>query len=357
MTNTASYKTIRQQLRRELPSEVFRARPLRAFLLIPIFGSILALSAGLLLWKGPWYFMLPVAVILGQLYGMNGFLGHEVLHGSVVKSKAFQNVFGYLAFAPFLISPQLWRVWHNQIHHGHTNIGNRDPDSFGTLGRYERHPSTRVVTRLAPGSGKWYSYLFLFYWFTFHGQIVLWVQTKFMKAFQNFDRRRSCIESILFLAGWIAFGAFIGFEKSIYVILVPMAVSNFTLMSYIATNHFMRPQTEDNDPIANSMSVDTLPIVDFFHLNFSHHVEHHLFPKMNPYHAPKVRDWLINAVGHRYVSPPHWKAISYLYRTPRVYKDANTLIDADNTDRMMAIADITEILETSPMSTPIGVVL
>ena len=66
---------------------------------------------------------------------------------------------------------------------------------------------------------------------------------------------------------------------------------------------------------------------------------------------------LITTIGTRYVSPPHWKAILYLYRTPRVYKDATTLIDADNTERMMAIADITEILETEPMRNPVGVVL
>ena len=357
MNSAADYKTIRKHLRRDLPAEVFRARPIRAFLIIPILGSLIGLSALLLSWNGPWYFMLPLALLLGQIYGINGFLGHEVLHGSVLKSKGLQDIFGYIGFAPFLISPELWRVWHNQIHHGYTNIGNRDPDSFGTLDRYERHPSTRFVTRLAPGSKKWYSYFFLFYWFTFHGQIVLWVQTKFMKAFQNISFRRARIESLLFLAGWITFGAFIGFEKSIYVILIPMAVSNFVLMSYIATNHFMRPQTDSNDPIANSMSINTLPIIDFFHLNFSHHVEHHLFPKMNPSHAPKVRDWLNATIGNRYVSPAHWKAILYLYSTPRVYKDANTLVDADNTERMMAIADITEVLEAAPMQQPVGVVI
>ena len=59
---------------------------------------------------------------------------------------------GYLGFAPMLVSPTLWRTWHNQVHHGKTNQGNSDPDGFGTLSRYEKAPSTRFVARLAPGS-------------------------------------------------------------------------------------------------------------------------------------------------------------------------------------------------------------
>ena len=352
MHNVTDCKNLKTQLRRELPKDVFRARPTRGFLFIPILGSIIGLSVGLIQWNGPWYLLLPLAILLGQLYGINGFLGHEVLHGSVVKSKTLQNLLGYIAFSPFLISPHLWRVWHNQIHHGYTNIGNRDPDSYGTLERYERHPSTRFVTRLAPGSGKWYSYFFLFYWFTFHGQIVLWIQTRFMKAFRHFGARRSKIESTLFFIAWTAAAALLGIEKALFVIVIPLAVGNFVLMSYIATNHFMRPQTKTNDPIENSMSITTHPIIDWFHLNFSYHVEHHLFPKMNPYHAPKIRALLIKKIGKRYVAPPHWKALLYLYLTPRVYKDADTLIDPDNLERTSSIEDITHALAAPSTNQP-----
>jgi fatty acid desaturase len=78
------------------------------------------------------------------------------------------------------------------------------------------------------------------------------------------------------------------------------------------------------------MSVNTLPVIDRLHFNFSHHVEHHLFPNMSAKHAPRVRAWLKANEGERYVSPPHWMAFLYLYKTPRVYLDSTTLVDPDD---------------------------
>jgi fatty acid desaturase len=60
-------------------------------------------------------------------------------------------------------------------------------------------------------------------------------------------------------------------------------------------------------------------------LHFSHHVEHHLFPRMPSSQTPKVRTWLEDNMGERYVCPTHVTAVRTLYRTPRVFKDAHTL--------------------------------
>ena len=34
------------------------------------------------------------------------------------------------------LSPDLWIIWHNHAHHGHTNTAEHDPDTFGTLERF-----------------------------------------------------------------------------------------------------------------------------------------------------------------------------------------------------------------------------
>ena len=114
-------------------------------------------------------------------------------------------------------------------------------------------------------------------------------------------------------------------------------------MSYIATNHLMRPQTETNESLDNSMGVTTFSLLDRIHFNFSHHVEHHLFPHMNPKFAPQMRRWLKNETRNRYVSPPHWKALLYLYRSPRLYLDANTLIEPEK-GKMVDIGELTDSL-------------
>lgn len=326
-------RPVRRRIKEDLPPETFESSPWRALWVVPIASLNVALTAWIILAQPAWWLALPAALVLANGYAQLGFLAHEAMHGAMMKSKALQTLMGYFGFAPFLVSPTLWRVWHNRVHHANTNYGDRDPDSFGTLKRYDRVPSTRFVTRLAPGSGRWYSYLFLFYWFTFHGQVVLWIQTKFMRAFEGFrglQRGRAIAETFLFAGLWAALAWAAGPWGTLWIMVVPMALANFVVMSYIATNHFLRPQGNGKEPLDDSMSVNTLKIVDKLHFNFSHHIEHHLFPRMSPKHAPKVRQWLKENEGDRYVSPPHWKAVAMLYQTPRVYLDANTLIDPDD---------------------------
>ena len=42
---------------------------------------------------------------------------------------------------------------------------------------------------------------------------------------------------------------------------------------------------------------------------------------------PRVRRWLLAEVPDAYVCPAHWRALGWLYRTPRTYRDENTLVD------------------------------
>lgn len=341
--DTSGTTALPGRLRERLPAEVFERQPRRALLVLPAVAGIVTLTLGLVEGGWPWWAQLPAVLGLANLYAFAGFLAHEVLHGAVVRRRWLQDALGTIGFGPFLVSPTLWRVWHNQVHHGNTNAGDRDPDSFGTMRRFERAPSTRFVTKLAPGSGTPVSYLFLFYWFTFHGQVVLWIQSRYLRGFERLDRRRAVAETAAFAGAWLLFALWAGPRGALLAGAVPMLIANAIVMSYIATNHFMRPQTERNDPVGNSMSVTTLPVIDGLHLNFSHHVEHHLFPAMSARFAPRVRTELRSLVGDAYVSPPHPRAVAALYRTPRVYLDAGTLVDP-YTDRRVAIPDLTAIL-------------
>lgn len=334
---------LRRGLKDDLGSEAFERQPWRALLALPglavaIGGTFLIVTASL-----PWWTVVGLIIVVGNAWALMGFLAHEALHGAIVKDGPMQYLLGTVGFAPYLVSPTLWIVWHNQVHHGNTNVGNLDPDGFGTTSRYERAPSTRFVTHLAPGSGKKRSFLFLFYWFTFHGQVVLWLISRFHRGFKNLNRRRAITETFLFLGAWIAFAAWAGVRGTLLGAVLPMALANFVVMSYIATNHFLRPQAEGYDPVTTGMSVRTNKVLDTVHLNFSYHVEHHLFPSMSPRFAPRMRDAIVARIGSRYVSPPHWFAIKALYQTPRVYLDADTLVDPHTDDRV-AIPEVTKIL-------------
>jgi fatty acid desaturase len=317
-----------EKLRSELPAEAFRPQAWRAWLAVPLVTFIAFGLFVLLTDRLAWYWALPLSLAVGNAFGSLGFLGHETLHGSVTKNRTIQNLIGYFAFAPFCFTPTLWRVWHNQVHHVHTNEPDIDPDSYGTLTRFQKVPLAKFQFKTGVGSGSAVTLLFFFYRFTYHAQIVLWViSKKYADLFRALPRKRAIAESMALFAFWIGLAIWAGPKGALFGVVIPLAVANAILMSYIATNHFLRPLAQIDEPVDNSMSVTVPKWVDWMHLNFSHHVEHHYFPTMSPRYVPLVRQALLKYVPDRYLAPPHWRAVLWLYKTPRVYKDATTLVD------------------------------
>jgi fatty acid desaturase len=134
-------------------------------------------------------------------------------------------------------------------------------------------------------------------------------------------------ESAAMLAFWLAVLALIGPWSFLFVYVVPVLVANAIVMSYIATNHFLNPLTEVNDPFANSLSVTSPRWLELLHLHFGYHVEHHLFPTMSGRHAPAVRDVLRQLYGQRYLTLPHAQALRLLYSRPKLHREHDTLVD------------------------------
>jgi fatty acid desaturase len=279
-----------------------------------------------------------LSVVLGATLASQGFLAHEALHGALGGPRWLRNLVGWIGFGPAIIPPVFWTKWHNGVHHGNTNNGDKDPDNYGTVRRYEKNPGLAKFTAIAPGSGRWYSYLFLFYSFTFHAQLVLWMQAKHRREFKGMNRTLHIWQSVACVGVWVAIGVAAGWLFP-FVTLIPWALYNFIGQSYILTNHFLRPIAPTNNPVDNSMSLREWAWADRAFFHFSHHVEHHLFPRMPSSQAPRVRTWLEEHMGERYVCPTHLVAVRMLYRTPRVFKDANTLSDPFGNNEM----DIEEI--------------
>lgn len=131
------------------------------------------------------------------------------------------------------------------------------------------------------------------------------------------------IPMCLFAIGYIYWA---GTENFLWLVLIPLCIQNYTILSYISTNHNISPLTKINDPLENSLTVTTNPIQDFIHLNFGYHVEHHLFPRVSCRHAKTIHKLLKQNYPTKYKSMPKWKALVYLYKTPRIYKNSNELI-------------------------------
>jgi fatty acid desaturase len=317
---------LKARIRAELPPEAFVMHPWRLLLGVPLTALIVAGTVSVARLPLPWYAALAVSVSLGALYASLFFFGHEVGHGAVIRSRRGQTAVLYVTCLIYALSPHLWRIWHNRAHHGRTNEPPHDPDSFGTLEEFQRNPVSRALARFAPGSGHWLSAVYLVTFFTVQAHGVLWLNS-FTEEFHDLDRRRAKLDSAAMILFWVAVGVWAGPGGALLAVVIPMLTVNGVMMSYVVTNHMVRPLATRSDALATTMSVSTSRVWDLLFWNFSHHVEHHLFPSMSPRYYPRVRQSLRRHAGDRYLAPPHWRALRLVFQTPRVYADAHTLVD------------------------------
>lgn len=307
-------------IRRTLPAGASRPRARRILGGVLVLVSVLAASLYLGLTRPHWLLALGVSVGLGNLYVTLMFYGHEVSHGTILRPGPVRSAFQYCAVLIYVVSPHLWKYWHNCTHHQYTNIPTRDPDSFPPMTTEEDREGAFawVARRIVPGSGHWLSLLNLFIQFTLQGQVVLWRDSRNWR-FRGLKRRRAILDSLGMVLFWSVVGFFLGLRSAVFVIVVPMLIANFGLMAYVHTNHLLRPLVDSPRVLDSSMSVRTLRFLDFIHLHFSHHVEHHFFPNLSHQYYPQVRAALLRYAPEQYLAPTHWRALWILYSTPRVY--------------------------------------
>jgi fatty acid desaturase len=321
-------RALKSRIRVDLPEKIFERKPLWALLAIPIVGLIIAGSLAIVLIPMPWYLALLCSLAIGHLYGSLTFLGHDVSHGAAVRPGFWHELIVYLSFGIYCVSPHLWREWHHKAHHGQTNVEGRDPDNFGTLQSFDSNVAlNRLLIKFAPGSGHWLSLSYLFLFFTLQGQGVLWVFSRTMPDFSRLRRRRAVLDTLMWACFWVSVCVLTGWRGTLFVVVIPMMVSNFIVMSYIVTTHMLCPMVQSRDTLRTSMSVTTNKVFDLLHFHFSHHLEHHLFPAMCSLYYPRVRQSLRRHFADQYMAPPHWRAILALFRTPRLYEGESTLAD------------------------------
>ena len=304
--------------------------PARSRLLwLPVHVSII-FAATFLIARGvlPWWLTVFVSPVIGLSFAGLTFLGHETLHGAVVRGLRARRVIGWLCFLAFAVSPTLWVGWHNRVHHGRTNRPTGDPDAYPTLHAYERSRLVRFVTDyLAPGRRRLFALgLSLLVGFSVQSAHML-IDAKRLGILSRGEQLRAIRDTALGVAFWSVLAFIVGPAAFVLCFLVPLLFANAIVMSFIFTNHSLSPLTEVNDPLANSLSVTLPRWLEWLTLGFGFHVEHHLFPAMSARHARKVRNVLLAHWPGSYKSLPLGRALRLLYRSPRVYKTHSLLID------------------------------
>lgn len=315
-----------RELRPLLPPETFE--PARSRLLwLPVHAAIIATCAwAMATGRVPGYVWPLLSLVIGVCLAGITFLGHETLHGGVVRGRTAVRIVGWFGFLPFTVSPQLWMAWHNRVHHNHCNREDVDPDMYPTLAEYRTQRTARAMAHLGIGRRKLVGFLSLLFGYTGQSTQMLWTARR--RGFLTPRLfRRALLESALGWAFWAAVAVLVGFIPFLFVYLLPLVVANSIVMTFIMTNHNLSPLTPVNDPLVNSLSVRLPRVLEWLTLDFGYHTEHHLFPTASTRHGRAIRDVILARYPERYQSLPLGTAIRQLYNTARVYQDDVTLID------------------------------
>ncbi|MFN0253422.1 MAG: fatty acid desaturase family protein [Kofleriaceae bacterium] len=319
--------TYASAVRPELPPETFKPAVSR-LLWLPVHASLIATIAWALVAGYVPAPLWPVAsIVIGCCLAGLVFLGHELMHGGVVRGKTPIRIFGFVCLLPFTLSPTLWTAWHNRVHHNHCAQPGKDPDLYPTLIEYETQRAARIMAdHFGLGRRRLLSLLSLFFGFTGQSQQMLW-KAREKGILSPGLHRRALLEFALGVTFWVAVAVVVGFVPFIFIYLLPLVVANSIVMMFIMTNHNLSPLTAINDPLVNSLSVTLPRPLEFLTLDFGYHVEHHLFPTLSTRHGRTIRAKLREKFPHHYQSMRLTSALAELYRTARVYKDDVTLVD------------------------------
>lgn len=274
----------------------------------------------------PWLAAPLLSLIIGVSFAGLTFLGHETLHGAIVRGPRLRYLVGWLGFLPFTVSPRLWIAWHNRVHHGNTQHIGKDPDAYPTLLEYRQSRAVRLAMHVAPGLGRLRGASTPLIGFSVQSTHML-LAARAQGFLSAREQLYAILETLLGVALWTGVAVATGGLVFVFAFVLPLLVANAIVMSFILTNHTLSPLTEVNDPLLNSLSVTTPRFVEWLTLGFGYHVEHHLFPAMSARHAPEVCALLRGHYPGRYQSMPLLRATLALHSSARIYKDATTLVD------------------------------
>ncbi len=319
-----SQSTYTHELRPALPGEAFEPATSRLGFVPAHFAVIAMATIAIAAHWIPWLLVPLLSLAIGISFACLTFVGHETVHGGIVRGHGLRQLVAWLCFLPFTLSPRLWAAWHDRVHHANANLA-EDPDMYPTLEEYRGSGKIRfLVNAFSLGGSRWRGGLSLILGFTVQSAHQLIDARRFLKprAF-----KLALAETLAGIALWATVAALVGFVPFLFVFVLPLVVANVIVMSFILTNHGLSPRVEINDPLVSGLSVTAPRWMEWLTLNFGYHVEHHLFPAMSSRHARRVRDVLRLRWPKRYQSMPLRAALAALHRTARVYKDATTLVD------------------------------
>jgi len=331
-----------KKLRPLLPPEAFLPDPSKTIILI-INLTILVLGWTIADKLDRWdvhilWLYLPLALIMGNSVAFLAFSCHDLMHGTVARNRRLVYVLSLLGQTILWMPPTLWKILHNRVHHTTTN-SLRDPDRNylytqpNTWGKWlqnlcfpscEVHPIGLAIGMVTAWG--FYAFRNLTSVLLFNREAVDYLPAAF--KVKPKERLSISCELLVILVLHLSILSYLKFDplKIVLSYFLPLWIGYSIMIFYIYTQHLICPITDINDPLINSVSIKIPRIFDQLHLNFSYHIEHHIFPGINSDYYPIVRELLqIHYPDRMHNILDGGEAWRLLLKTPRHYQDETTL--------------------------------
>ena len=295
-----------------------------------------------------WALYFLFIIIVGNSMLVMSFASHEMSHGGGgLKKGWFLKILIHLGWLGGVFTTGTNQtVAHNRLHHIHTNKLN-DPDrrvlqkEVSPYGKWAGLFSFLVPSHHYPKMTFLYGFAFLI--FSYHNNLF-W-QTLFNSK-QIYDLRLSVrdkfITSFEYFSNLLVYGFFWSMSGFSFKGLVFLGLSYFVVAwlsgFYIITNHLNcslldKEMDSFENTLKTTVSLKIPKWIDFLHLNFSHHVEHHLFPAASHKLFPELREALLKDFKDEYKILSWSEAIRLILERPIFLVDKDTIADWDGKNR------------------------
>jgi fatty acid desaturase len=314
-----------KQLKKDLPENFFEKDPYRVCWTICLFSLSSMGFMALMTFKLEMFPKIVLGVLVGYVNTLLYHTLHELMHGSVLGKKNLEDAIGLVGYLPLLVSPTMWRYWHNEMHHERTQQGRLDPLCWPTLDEYQNSTTWQRLFPYTPGSGFKRSYVSLFFFFFYQVQSFQWYGRFKRSEISTATNWRISFE-MLFQYSVVGFFMYLaGIENFFFCTVIPFLVHNFLISLHMLKQNSLMPMTEVNDPLANTVSTKAVaPILAYYDV---HHVEHSIYPEVPFFRLRNVKNQLKQKYKTQYKELSVWKSFQLLFRAPKVYKNNEEFIN------------------------------
>ncbi len=235
-------------------------------------------------------FLLVIALAFLTFFRVQiGFLGHDLAHDQVFKTRAYNRFFGYLAGTLVMgVSHGFWRSTHN-AHHDHTNQGDHDPD-FPFL----RDPT---FFKSFPGGTFILRHIHILFFFSFLLGYLMYLVQSLQYIFTKITPVK-IYELLLLLVNFIAYSSLfiytMGLIQGITFLVLHFVFIGIYMGISFAPNHLGMEEIHQDDTYERYFQIITSRnLYPWFWVNYifgglNYQIEHHLYQTMPRKNYPEV---------------------------------------------------------------------